>query len=200
MKKQQGEKKRRRISDERARRRDLHPCSAATLNSSSGIASANFLASLASVALSRGGDECLYAAISSSTDGGAYEEADLKSSLASLGISTRSGEGGMGLLEDAVAGRDTFDSAGDVIDDGMEKSEEVEAPDEDCVDGDGGEGMSIPSSSASRSTLSSSADGKKFLKRSSACHFDAFLNSIQTSIRPGRERAGSRRSRWLVVL
>lgn len=42
---------------------------------------------------------------------------------------------------------------------------------------------------------SSSSQGKKFLNKASACHLLAFLNSIQTSIRPGRERAGSRRSR-----
>jgi hypothetical protein len=41
----------------------------------------------------------------------------------------------------------------------------------------------------------SSAEGKKFLNKCSACHFDAFLNSIHTSIRPGRDRAGSRRSK-----
>lgn len=68
--------------------------------------------------------------------------------------------------------------------------------------GVGGEGRSTPSMSPSRviSPSSSSVEGKKLRKRASACHFDAFLNSTQTSIRPGRERAGSRRSRWLVVL
>ena len=62
------------------------------------------------------------------------------------------------------------------------------------VDGGGKAGASSPSMG------SSSIDGKKFLNNASACHFDAFLNSIHTSMRPGLERAGSRRSRWLVVL
>jgi len=53
---------------------------------------------------------------------------------------------------------------------------------------------------SSPSMASSSIDGKKFLNNASACHFEAFLNSIHTSMRPGLERAGSRRSRWLVVL
>lgn len=110
-------------------------------------------------------------------------------------MSTRSGDGRLGLLEDAVAGSEMDESAGLVIDDGIEKSVDVETPDEDSAEGDGGEGSSIPSRSPSSSMFSSSADGKKLLKRSSACHLDAFLNSIQTSIRPGRESAGSRRSR-----
>lgn len=42
-------------------------------------------------------------------------------------------------------------------------------------------------------------DGKKHLKIPSACHLVAFLKLIQTSIRPGRLSAGSRRSIWLVV-
>ena len=73
-------------------------------------------------------------------------------------------------------------------------------PDED-VDGDGGVvGSSMLSRSPSMGTLSSSVEGKKLRNSCSACHFDAFLNSIHTSIRPGRDSAGSRRSRWLVVL
>jgi hypothetical protein len=43
--------------------------------------------------------------------------------------------------------------------------------------------------------LSWSVDGKKLRNKASACHFEAFLNSTQTSIRPGRESAGSRRSK-----
>lgn len=65
---------------------------------------------------------------------------------------------------------------------------------------DGTEGNLTPSSSPSSMTWPSSAQGKKFLKSASACHLDACLNSIQTSMRPGRESAGSRRSRWFVVL
>ena len=61
-------------------------------------------------------------------------------------------------------------------------------------------GNLTPSSSPSRMISPSSAHGKKLRKRASACHLDACLNSIQTSIRPGRESAGSRRSRWFVVL
>ena len=50
-------------------------------------------------------------------------------------------------------------------------------------------------SCCSSASSSSSAQGKKLRKRASACHLLAFLNSTQTSIRPGRDRAGSRRSR-----
>lgn len=46
----------------------------------------------------------------------------------------------------------------------------------------------------------SSEDGKKLRNNASHCHLLAFLNSTHTSIRPGRESAGSRRSRWFVVL
>lgn len=51
---------------------DLQPCNAATLNSSSGIESANSFASLDSVAPSNGRAECSYFAISSSIMGGRY--------------------------------------------------------------------------------------------------------------------------------
>lgn len=70
---------------------------------------------------------------------------------------------------------------------------------EEWEDGDRGagvDGSSIPSRSPSIMGSSSlSVEGKKLRKRASACHLDAFLNSIQTSMRPGRESAGSRRSR-----
>lgn len=68
-------------------------------------------------------------------------------------------------------------------------------------------GMSKPSRSslfASASRLivdglllgrSASDDGKKLRNRCSACQREAFLNSTQTSILPGRQSAGSRRSR-----
>ena len=68
------------------------------------------------------------------------------------------------------------------------------------MDSGGDVGISMPSNSLASRTISlsdrliSSIEGKKFLKRASACHFDAFLNSIQTSMRPGRLNAGSRRS------
>lgn len=62
-----------------------------------------------------------------------------------------------------------------------------------------GEGSTMLASSASVGS-SSSVDGKKLRNSDSACHFDAFLNSTQTSMRPGRDSAGSRRSRWFVVL
>lgn len=89
-----------------------------------------------------------------------------------------------------------------VSEDNVEDTDEKSAePAEDCVSGeDGVEGRSMPSRSPSMISSSSSVDGKKFRKSSSACHFEAFLNSIQTSMRPGRESAGSSRSRWLVVL
>ena len=63
--------------------------------------------------------------------------------------------------------------------------------------GEGGEGISSVMDSVSQSP---SAAGKKLRNRPLACHFDAFLNSIQTSMRPGRQRAGSSFSRWFVVL
>lgn len=66
---------------------------------------------------------------------------------------------------------------------------ELGAPLSWALGGAGGGATSSPS------TMSSSVDGKKFLNKASACHLLAFLNSTQTSIRPGRERAGSRRSR-----
>ena len=63
--------------------------------------------------------------------------------------------------------------------------------------GEGGIGISSPSRSPSRvgAARSVSDDGKKLRKSASACHLEAFLNSTQTSIRPGRHSAGSRRSR-----
>lgn len=77
--------------------------------------------------------------------------------------------------------------------DGNEKRlDKLEA---DSANGDGGVGSSTPSRSPSITTLSSSVDGKKLRKSSSACHLEAFLNSTQTSMRPGRDSAGSRRSR-----
>ena len=72
------------------------------------------------------------------------------------------------------------------------------------VDGgdDGSNSMStlMLFSCCSSTSSSSSAQGKKLRNKASACHLLAFLNSTQTSMRPGRDRAGSRRSRWLVVL
>lgn len=59
---------------------------------------------------------------------------------------------------------------------------------------DGGWGA-IGGSLSGASMRSSSAEGKKLRNRASACHLLAFLNSTQTSIRPGRDSAGSRRSR-----
>ena len=97
-------------------------------------------------------------------------------------------------------GSEIVESAGDRLpidrDDSIDDSDE-EMPIELLVstEGDGGVGNSIPSKSPSSTISSSSVDGKKLRKRSSACHFDAFLNSTQTSIRPGRDNAGSKRSR-----
>jgi len=58
--------------------------------------------------------------------------------------------------------------------------------------GDWGVGVekSIPSMSPSMISSSLSAEGKKFRKSASACHLDAFLNSIQTSMWPGQESVG----------
>ena len=72
----------------------------------------------------------------------------------------------------------------------------VKALEEAVVDGVPGTlGRVTPSSSPSRSISSSSELGKKLRNNASACHGLAFLNSTQTSMRPGRESAGSRRSR-----
>lgn len=101
-----------------------------------------------------------------------------------------SGVDGVDIEAEEVTGVDGIDPD--------EKSDEK--PDDDCTEGEGGVGKSIPSSSPSIITSSSSVDGKKLRNSNSACHFDAFLNSTQTSIRPGRDSAGSRRSRWFVVL
>lgn len=62
------------------------------------------------------------------------------------------------------------------------------------VAGEEGAGISSDSKSASESGVgggSASAEGKKLRNRFSAWYFDAFLNSIQTSMRPGRQSAGS---------
>lgn len=98
----------------------------------------------------------------------------------------------------------------DVEEDDDDKDQSVDVPELVIggVIGDGGIGVdgmdssTLSSSPGSRviSPSSSSVEGKKLRKSASACHFDAFLNSTHTSIRPGRERAGSRRSIWLVVL
>ena len=108
------------------------------------------------------------------------------------------GEGIASSSEDVVAGDPVRD---DHID---ESGVEFGAVSDVGVRGDKGDGGVVLSSTLSRSpsigALSSSVDGKKLRKSNSACHLDAFLNSIQTSIRPGRDSAGSRRSRWFVVL
>ena len=62
------------------------------------------------------------------------------------------------------------------------------------------ESETLPERDSMSTSSSSSSHGKKFRKSASACHLLAFLNSTQTSMRPGRDKAGSRRSRWLVVL
>lgn len=61
------------------------------------------------------------------------------------------------------------------------------------VAGDEGAGISSDSISSESGVGegSASADGKKLRNRFSAWYFDAFLNSIQTSMRPGRQSAGS---------
>ena len=159
-----------------------HPCSAATLNSSSGIESAKFLASWANLAPSSGLAECWHAAIWSSTGGGMYAWF-FAPNTSGLWTST------LGLDRSL----DDEEIDGDI-------DQSVETVELDEIGDWGGSGRSTPSSSPSITTLSSSVDGKKLRKRASACHLDAFLNSIQTSIRPGRERAGSKRSRWFVVL
>ena len=56
-----------------------------------------------------------------------------------------------------------------------------------------------PSSPSPSLAFTSSRLGKKFLNNASACQGLACLNSIQTSIRPGLESAGSSRSKWFVV-
>ncbi len=94
-------------------------------------------------------------------------------------------------LSDAPANEDHRDD-----DDEIDARDGRDSAGTDSTMGEGGVvGSSTLSRSPSIGASSSSVDGKKLRKRSSACHFDAFRNSTQTSIRPGRESAGSRRSR-----
>lgn len=160
--------------------------------------SAKLLASRASVALSKGFAECLATAMSSSMGGGRYAWF-----LSASWIDVRMrGESVLSCAvgpnpepEAEVDEREIVDAEGESLSEedrpDMEKNEE----DWVVVGEAGGEGSSMPSRSPSMISSSSSVDGKKLRKRSSACHLEAFLNSIQTSIRPGRESAGSSRSR-----
>jgi hypothetical protein len=177
--------------------RDSQPCSAATLNSSSGIESANFLASRLSVAASKGFAVCWLAAVDGSTTGGRY----------ALFLAPKSPEvglngAGVGLLPLGPDVGDESDVVDEENDGDVDHSVDTSEP---CSSnkGDGGQGRSTPSISPSRTmspSSSSSVEGKKLRKRASACHFEAFLNSTQTSILPGLESAGSKRSKWFVVL
>jgi len=107
--------------------------------------------------------------------------------------------------EGLVLGDDGEES--EVDEDEDDSDHKVDVP-ELVVGGDGGIGVggmdsSTLSSSPGSSVISpssSSVEGKKLRNSASACHFDAFLNSTHTSIRPGRESAGSSRSIWFVVL
>ncbi len=185
---------------------DSQPCSAATLNSCSGIASANALDSFASVTASRGFAECDAVATDASIGGGRYavffaprlprtgaagaldtdaEDADaLKTGVPNGGEDESSGKDAD--VEGDMGGDDGVSDAEDAYEEGMEESASSEMP------------SSIVGSMSFSSQ--SSMDGKKLRKSASACHLEECLNSIQTSIRPGRDRAGSRRSRWFVVL
>ena len=150
------------------------------------------------MAASIGGAECWNSEISSSTAGGRY----------------------LGALE--VEGVPTSDIALDLTDESLVAIEEIDVDEADDNKGEEpmvnmasesglevrsegvmgteeGEGKTMLASSASVGS-SSSVDGKKLRKRDSACHFDACLNSTQTSMRPGRDKAGSSRSKWFVVL
>ncbi len=189
---------------------DSQPCNAATLNSSSGIESANSLANRERVLLSRAGAECLNCSISSSAAGGRYAWFFNASASEALGyfvdedgVDDPATEGAVLFVKDDS---DTFDSVRLRPPSAREENideNEVDAGDPtSSTEGEGGVvGSSMPSSSPSSSTMSSSSvEGKKLRNRSSACHLDAFLNSTHTSIRPGRDNAGSRRSRWFVVL
>lgn len=109
---------------------------------------------------------------------------------------------GMGDLPEDDEGEDKGDtekSTGDAKDNGdMFHSVEIVG---DC--GAGVVDRSIPASSfsISRSSLnSSSVKGKKLRERALAFHLLAFLNSTQTSIRPGRLSARPRRSRRLEIV
>lgn len=94
--------------------KNLHPCSAATLNSSCGTPSANFFASLFSVTASNGLAECWLARISSATGGGRYAWFDapncgrgvavIDAALPGTGAGTGTGTG---------EGRATFAETGD---------------------------------------------------------------------------------------
>jgi trehalose-6-phosphatase len=144
---------------------DSQPCSAATENSPSGIASANVLAKRASVV----------------------------GSITALERVLRGGGGGN------AGSTAVFSLSDDTPDD----------DDMDVVSGDEFNGSQVNpgiSSVSASKTMSepatddeaakkSSDEGKKLRKRASHCHLLAFLNSTHTSMRPGRESAGSRRSR-----
>ncbi len=194
------------------------PCRAATLNSSSGIESANFLANAASVTPSRGFAECFASMISASIGGGRYAWFCTPASLIVRPLSLlftlsatvlaptvevvrqRTGRpsGNDGSGDNEPDDPDGLVGTEENVEGSEENSVELE---DDAVEGDGGiTGSSMLSRSPSMGASSSSVEGKKLRKSCSACHFDAFLNSIQTSMRPGRDSAGSRRSRWLVVL
>ena len=146
---------------------------------------------------------CLNAAMSSSTGGGRYAwffRASTGLAFGALGELTVELLGvDRGVEVPVRVPRDKVEVDGvvraEIIDD-----HEDEAPEDDSSDGDGGVGSSMPSRSPSMISLSSSVEGKKLRNNSSACHLDAFRNSTHTSIRPGRDSAGSRRSRWFVVL
>jgi len=152
--------------------------------------SANFFANIPSVTPSSGFAECWLEAICSSTGGGKYAwlfSPNCGSSGGALGAAV------LGEVSDVVDDEKDEDSDQSVDDPGSEVG--------DCGGDAGGFGRSTPSRSPSRMmSLSSSIEGKKFRKSASACHLDAFLNSTQTSMRPGRDSAGSSLSRWLVVL
>jgi hypothetical protein len=151
------------------------------------------------VELSKGLAECCAAAMCSSTGGGRYA---LFFAPKSSAVGRSGGSGGLLLVDD---GEDS-----DVDDDEDDSDHRVDVPGLNVggVKGDGGigdDGMDISTLSSSPassviSPSSSSVEGKKLRNSASACHFDAFLNSTHTSIRPGLESAGSSRSIWLVVL
>ena len=129
----------------------------------------------------------------SSTGGGRYAWfLDPKSSMPRAGDRTDFVDCG----EDKI---ELDDENGGVIDPHSDDSPEDSDGDCDgCGDDDvnvAGGGRTTPSISLSSPSSSSSAHGKKFLNRASACHLDAFLNSTHTSMRPGRDSAGSNRSR-----
>ena len=153
---------------------DSQPCNAATENSPSGIASANVLAKRASVA----GSMTAFERLLRGEGGGNAGSTALVGVVVVFSFS---------LSEGAPEDDDMDELLGDEpnashVSPGISRSAaSVSKPTSETAD--------------EEAAKKSSEEGKKLRKSASHCHLLAFLNSTHTSMRPGRESAGSRRSR-----